>query len=58
MFYSPLEKNRFGGIEEAPTFIKQGYIRTEESATCMVSHDEMSIQIFVLLSFKYIYHKL
>ena len=36
LFYSPLDEDRFGGIEEEKRFREQGYVKIEESATCMV----------------------
>ena len=36
LYYSPWNEDRFGGIEEEETLRIHGYIRTKESATCMV----------------------
>ena len=36
MYYSPWKEDRFAGMEEEVSLQKQGYVRTEESATCMV----------------------
>ena len=36
MFYSPWKEHRFGGVEDETYLRKQGYVRTDESATCMV----------------------
>ena len=36
MYYSPWKEDRFAGMEEEANLQKQGYVRTEESATCMV----------------------
>ena len=36
MYYSPWKEDRFAGMEEEASLQKQGYVRTEESATCMV----------------------
>ena len=36
MYYNPWKEDRFGGREEENNLITQGYVRTEESATCMV----------------------
>ena len=36
LFYSPLDEDRFGGIEEEKRFRDQGYVKIDESATCMV----------------------
>ena len=36
MYYNPWKEDHFGGREEENSLIKQGYVRTEESATCMV----------------------
>ena len=36
MYYSPWKEDRYGGIDEEIGLRKQGFVRTEESATCMV----------------------
>ena len=36
MYYSPWKEDRFAGMEDEANLQKQGYVRTEESATCMV----------------------
>ena len=60
MYYSPWKENRFGGIEDEAYLRKQGYIRTEESATCMVQYTAKRIfmfffQLFILNVYLYIY---
>ena len=36
MYYNPWKEDRYGGIDEEIGLRKQGFVRTEESATCMV----------------------
>ena len=36
LFYNPWKENRFGGVEVEEKLHNLGYIKTEESATCMV----------------------
>ena len=40
MYYNPWKEPRFGAKAEEATFHEQGYVRTEESATCMVRTKE------------------
>ena len=37
MYYNPWKEDHYGGKDEEMSLQKQGYVRTEESATCMVS---------------------
>ena len=40
LFYSPFDEDRFGGIDREKSFHDQGYVKIEESATCMVMKNE------------------
>ena len=44
MYYNPWKEDHFGGKEEENNLLTQGYVRTEESATCMVR-----IQLFCFI---------
>ena len=45
MYYNPWKKDHYGGEDEEISLQKQGYVRTEESATCMVSLTSLLISI-------------
>ena len=45
MYYNPWKDDHYGGQDEEMSLQKQGYVRTEESATCMVSLMSLLIQI-------------
>ena len=45
IYYNPWKEDRFGGREVENNLITQGYVRTEESATCMVRMEMLICQI-------------
>ena len=45
MYYNPWKEDRYGGRDEEMSLQKQGYVRAEESATCMVGLMSLLISI-------------
>ena len=51
LFYNPWKENRFGGVEVEEKFHNLGYIKTEESATCMVCEMILCANLYINTNF-------